>query len=439
MQVPLYRRSAVELARMVAEGEASPETVTRSFIDAVHAREDEVQAFAWFDADHALIAARALHGAARRGALHGLPFGVKDNIDTADAPTTCGSAIYEGHRPPTDAACVSLLKDAGGLMFGKTALAEFANFTPCATRNPHRLTHTPGGSSSGSAAAVAAHCLPFALGTQTAGSVIRPAAYCGVVGYKPSPRLVPRSGVKQNSDTLDEVGVFANSVEDAALAAGVLAAKPGWRELAAQGVAGSGPIVGAVSTSQQHLAAPSVLAALERATQVLRHRGARFTEVTWPRVFDGLFEAQRNVQIFETARALAAEYAYRRQMLSTRLIELIEQGRAMHVEQYAAALQLGRACAAAIESLFGAAEVLLTPSAPGEAPAGLGSTGDPVFNRPWQLLGCPMINLPLPHALAHGEGGLPLGLTLVARPGDDARLWAMAAWIEAAWRAEAAQ
>jgi amidase len=434
MQVPLHRRSAVELARMIAEGEASPETVTRSFIDAMHAREAEVQAFAWFDADHALGTARALHGAARRGPLHGLPFAVKDNIDTADAPTTYGSVIYEGHRPPTDAACVALLKDAGGVMFGKTALAEFANFTPCATRNPRNLAHTPGGSSSGSAAAVAAHCVPFALGTQTAGSVIRPAAYCGVVGYKPSPRLVPRMGVKPNSDTLDEVGVFANSVADAALAASVLAAKPAWREVPAQGLASSGPVFGAVATPQQHLAAPSMLAALERATQVLRAKGARVTEVTWPRVFDGLFDAQKTVQVFETARALAAESAYRRQFLSVRLVETIEQGRGMPVEQYTAALQLGRACAAAIESLFGAAEVLLTPSAPGEAPVGLASTGDPVFNRPWQLLGCPMINLPVPPALAHGETGLPLGLSIVARPGDDARLWAHAAWIEAAWQ-----
>ncbi|MFO0143929.1 MAG: amidase [Betaproteobacteria bacterium] len=434
MQVPLHRRGAVELARMLAEGEASPETVMRSFIDAMHAREAQVQAFAWFDADHALASARALHGAARRGPLHGLPFAVKDNIDTADAPTTYGSVIYDGYRPPIDAVCVSMLKDAGGVMFGKTALTEFANFTPCATRNPRNQTYSPGGSSSGSAAAVAAHCVPIALGTQTAGSVIRPAAYCGVVGYNPSPRLVPRMGVKPNSDTLDEVGVFANSVADAALAASVLAARPAWRELPAQGLASGGPVFGAVTTPQQHLAAPSMLAALERATQTLCAKGARVTDVTWPRVFDGLFDAQKTVQAFETARALATEYTGQRERLSARLAEGIEQGRGIAVEQYTAALQLGRACAAAIESLFGVAEVLLTPSAPGEAPVGLTSTGDPVFNRPWHLLGCPMLNLPVPQALSESETGLPLGLCVVARPGDDARLWAHAAWIEAAWR-----
>lgn len=431
MKLPLNRLSAVTLVRMIAAGECSPESVTRSFLDAIAEHEPTVQAYAWFDADGALATARALHLSARRGPLHGLPVAVKDNIDTADAPTAHGSVIYSGHRPQTDAACVALLKDAGAFVLGKTVLAEFANFTPGPTRNPHALAHTPGGSSSGSAAAVAAHMAPLALGTQTAGSVIRPAAFCGVVGYKPSPRLVPRAGVKPNSDTLDEVGVFTRNVEDAAFAAAVLAVRPAWRELPAQGAGGTAPALGSVATPQQHLASAAALAALERAMQRLAQRGARVAEITWPRVFDGLFEAQRVVQSFETARALAPEYAYRRPQLSPRLVEIIEQGRSTPVEQYAAALQLGRGCVAAIDGLFGVAEVLLTLSAPGEAPAGLASTGDPVFNRPWQLLGCPMINLPVPRALAQGDRGLPLGLTLVARPGDETRLWAAAGWIEA--------
>jgi amidase len=424
----------VKLAQMIAAGEASPESITRSYLDAIHAQEPGVQAFAWFDADHALAAARALHLVSRRGPLHGLPIAVKDNIDTAEMPTQYGTPIYDGHRPQVDASCVALLRDAGAYVIGKTVLAELANFTPGPTRNPHDPRHTPGGSSSGSAAAVAAHFAPIALGTQTAGSVIRPAAYCGVVAFKPSPRLFPRAGVKPNSDTLDELGVFTRDVEDAAFASSVLACKPAWRELPAQGRTGAAPVIGWVSTSRGHQASPSMLQALETGARELVQRGARHTEVTWPRVFDGLFDAQRTVQVFETARALAAEYAYRRAALSTRLVELIEQGRTMSTEAYVAALQLGRACAAAIDSLFGAAEVLLAPSAPGEAPAGLTSTGDPVFNRPWQLLGCPVVNLPLPRALAHGESGLPLGLSVIARPGDDARLLAAAAWIEARWR-----
>jgi amidase len=419
---------------MIADGEASSEVVTRSFIDAIREREPEVQAFTWFDADRAIAAARELHLVARRGPLHGLPIAIKDNIDTADLPTAYGTSIYEGHRPQIDAACVAMLKSSGAFVLGKTVTAELANFTPGPTRNPHDPTRTPGGSSSGSAAALAAHFAPLALGTQTAGSVIRPAAYCGVVAYKPSARLVPRSGVKANSDMLDEVGAFARCVEDAALIAAVLAGKPAWAELPAQALTGAAPVFGLTATSQRALAAPSMLDALQSVAQRLSARGARMADITWPRIFDGLFDAQRTVQIAETARALAPEFAYRRESLSVRLAELIEQGRAVGAASYVAALQLGRACAAAIDSLFGAADVVLAPSAPGEAPKGIGSTGDPVFNRPWQLLGCPVINVPVPVELGRGESGLPLGISVVGRPGDDARLFAAAAWIEHALR-----
>lgn len=432
MKEPLHRLPAVRLAELIANGEAAPETVTRSFIDAIHERERDVQAFAWFDADRAIAAARELNLVSRRGPLHGLPIAVKDNIDTADVPTSYGSPIYEGHCPAIDAACVALLKDAGAFVLGKTALTEFANFTPGPTRNPHDLLHTPGGSSSGSAAAVAAHFAPVALGTQTAGSVIRPASFCGVAAYKPSAQLIPRAGVKPNSDTFDEIGVFARSVDDLAFVAGVLAVKPAWKDVPQQGRAGAVPAITRVTTSQSHLAAPSMLAALEAVETKAARRGARRIESTWPRVFDGLFDAHRTVQLFETARALAPEFSYRRAQLSQKLIELIESGRATRTGDYAAALQLGRACVAAIESLFGGADVLLTPSAPGEAPAGLSSTGDPLFNRPWQLLGCPVINLPVPAPLGRGEGGLPLGVSIVARPGDDVKLFAAAAWLEAA-------
>jgi Asp-tRNA(Asn)/Glu-tRNA(Gln) amidotransferase A subunit family amidase len=434
MREPLHRLSAVKLAQLITAGEASPETVTRSFIDAIHEREREVQAFAWFDADRAIAAARELHLVSRRGPLHGLPVAVKDNIDTADIVTGYGSPIFVNHRPLADAACVASLKDSGAYVIGKTVCAELANLTPGQTRNPHNLAHTPGGSSSGSAAAVAAHFAPLALGTQTAGSVIRPAAFCGVVGYKPSPRLIPRSGVKPNSDTLDEVGVFARSVEDAAFVSSVLAGKPGWKDLPAQAVRmNKAPAIGWVATSQRAAAAPSMLETLERAGLRLLQKGARRAEIVWPRVFDGLFEAQKTVQLFETARALGPEYSYRRGQLSAKLVGLIDEGRAIGAHEYVLAMQLGRACVAAIDSLFAEAEVLLTPSAPGGAPAGLASTGDPIFNRPWQLLGCPMLSLPVPAALGTAEGGLPLGISVVARPGEDAKLFTAAAWIEAHW------
>jgi amidase len=427
MREPLHRRTARELVSLVQAGEASAGTVARSFIDAIAEREREVRAFASFDAQLALARASAAERAAPGGALRGLPVAVKDNIDTATFETRYGSTVYAGHRPNVDAACVVLLADAGAYVIGKTVTAEFANFTPGPTTNPHNPGHTPGGSSSGSAAAVAAHFAPAALGTQTAGSVIRPAAFCGVPAYKPSPRLIPRAGVKPNSDTLDEVGVFGRCVDDLALIASVLASRPAWSGLAAQGREAAAPTLGWHATARADALEPAMLAALERAAQCAFDAGAKQAQVTWPRVFDGLFDAQRAVQLFETARALAPEFAYRRAQLSPLLIEVIEEGRAVPAPLYVASLQLGRSCAAAIESLFGAAEVVLVPSAPGEAPAGLGSTGDPLFNRPWQLLGCPVVNLPC----GRGPRGLPLGVSVIGRPGDDARTLSAAAWVEA--------
>lgn len=432
MQVPLNRRQARELARMIAEGEATAEVVTRSFVDAIRAREHDLHTFAWYDEARALDTARELDrllaNDRRRGPLHGIPVAVKDNIDTADMPTGYGSAVYTTHTAPTDAACVALLLDAGAFVIGKTACTELANFTPGPTRNPHAPTHTPGGSSSGSAAAVAAHFAPLALGTQTAGSVIRPGAYCGVVAYKPSPRLIPRAGVKPNSDTLDEVGGFANSVDDVALLASVLAMKPAWADLPEQGRAGAPPVFAPITTPHADRVSRTWHERFEAVCAKLAHAGARTADTTWPRVFDGLFDAHATVQLYETARALAPEFTYRRDLLSQGLVEQIERGRATSGRDYAAALQLGRACAAAIESLFGAAQVVLCPPTSGEAPAGLASTGDPLFCRPWQLLGCPCLTLPI----GHGEGGLPLGVQVVARPGDDVGLFTAGAWIEQA-------
>jgi amidase len=271
-----------------------------------------------------------------------------------------------------------------------------------------------------------------ALGTQTAGSVLRPAAFCGVVGWKPSPRLIPRAGVKLNADTLDEVGLFAHTLADTAFVLSVLTGRPAWKELPAQGRTGAAPALGITATAHRNAATPAMLAALSSLEAHLAQRGARLVDLTWPRVFDGLGDAQKTIQVFETARALAAEYLYRRTLLSPPLVALIEQGYACSADEYAAALQLARGCAAAIDSLFGAADVLLAPSAPGIAPAGLSSTGDPIFNRAWQVLGCPAVNLPLPPSIAPWERDLPLGISVVARPGQDAALLGAAAWIEAA-------
>ena len=434
MRRPLNRLPATQLARMIAAHDVTCEAVTHSFIDAIHESEPEVRAFAWFDADRAIATAREFDRLEWRGTLHGLPAAIKDNIDTADIPSHYGSTIFLGHVPQADAASVAALRASGAFVLGKTVTAELANFTPGPTRNPAGLKHTPGGSSSGSAAAVAAHMAPFAIGTQTAGSVIRPAAFCGVVGFVPTRGSVPRAGVKAVSDTLDVVGAFARSVEDVALIGAALALQPQWQHAPGQARA---PSVAWTATPWSSQLAPSMLAALEKVARLLAARGARVRELAWPYdskagepVFSRLADAQRTVQLFETARALGPESQYRREALSARLVALIDEGRGIGAGDYVDALQLGRACAAAIDQLFGDADIVLTPSAPGEAPLGLGTTGDPQFNRPWHLLGGPQISVPLPKAVAHGESGLPLGLQVVARPGDDERALAAACWIE---------
>ena len=416
---------------MLAARDVSCEAVTHSFLDAIEQRESEVRAFAWIDPARALGVARELDRSSARGPLLGLPVAVKDVIDTAGIVTEYGSPIYAGHVPRADAACVAAVRAAGSYVFGKTVSAELANFAPGPTRNPHAAGHTPGGSSSGSAAAVAAHMAPFALGTQTAGSVIRPASYCGVVGFVPTRGSVPRAGAMQVSDTLDVIGCFAKTVEDAALLASVLTMCPDLIDAAGRARAPSiAPLIGWTTTPWASQLAPAMLGALDQVVRVCSNSGAKVREVNWSDRFTALAAAQRTVQVFETARALAPEFDYRRHQLSPQLAALIEEGRAIEVASYLAALQTGRSGAAAIDELFGAAEVILAPSAPGAAPHGLSSTGDPQFNRPWQLLGGPQVNVPVPRALLQSKSELPLGMQIVGRPGDDARTLAAALWLE---------
>ncbi|WP_280152299.1 amidase [Piscinibacter sp. XHJ-5] len=424
MTKPLHEWGALELARAIAARELSVQALAEALIERSRSLDPSLRAWAWFDEARARAAARALDRQAPRGPLHGVPIGVKDIIDTAGIPTAYGSAIYRDHVPGVDAACVALARAGGAWVLGKTVSAELANMTPGPTRHPRDARHTPGGSSSGSAAAVAAGLVPLALGTQTAGSVIRPAAFCGVVGYKPSTGRIPRAGVKGNAESLDEVGIFARSVGDAALLSSCLAMPA---EPAAQAFA---PRVAWTLTSRADALSDDSADMLAATLRRLSAAGAQVSELAWPPGWDTLFDAHFTVQWFETARALEPEWLYRRTQLSPGLVRMLAQGRRIAGDDYRRAREAAATGRAALGDIFAAVDVILAPAAAGAAPRGLRSTGDPLFSRPWQLLGCPCIALPVRDDIR----GLPLGVQLIGRPGGDARLLAAAAWVEAAIR-----
>ena len=407
-----HRLSASEAVRQIASGKITSEQLTRDCLTHIAAREPAVGAWAHLAADAAIQRARELDAAPSQGLLHGLPIGVKDFIDTCDMPATYGTAIYADHRPPWDAPCVALARAAGAIVLGKTVSTELAYFTPGKTANPRNLAHTPGGSSSGSAAAVADDMVPLALGSQTAGSVIRPAAFCGVVGYKPSFGMISRVGAKPLSDTLDTIGVMARNVSDAALFA---AAASGHHELIIEQPLTSAPRVGICRTYEWTRAQPETHAAMALAISKLGAAGVAIIDVELPPNFAGLVQAQLDIMTFEMARSLAYEWHAHRARLSAKLQELITAGLAIPRERYDAAVTLARNCRRMSEELFSRADVLLTPSAVGEAPAGLGATGDPLFNRLWTLLHTPCVHLPF----TQGPNGLPVGLQLVGPRGAD--------------------
>jgi amidase len=416
---------AREAAREIAAGRLSAEALAAACLDRIAARESAVGAWEHLDREEALTEARRCDGEAPRGPLHGIPIAVKDLIDTCDMPTAYGSPIYRGHRPAADAACVALARAAGAVVLGKTVTTEFAAFTPGKTANPHNPAHTPGGSSSGSAAAAADGMVPLAFGTQTAGSVIRPASFCGVVGYKPSFGLISRAGVKPLADSLDTVGVLARSIEDAAFFAGVLSERPALRDLAPPG---RSPRFGLYRTPMWAEAEPAAAAALDAARAALDRAGAAVEELAIAPEHAGLSKAQDKIMGFEMARSLAHERLRHSAELSPRLAQMLDAGLAVGAEEYDAARALAEAARAALGHFFGECDVVLTPAAPGEAPAGLGYTGNPIFNRMWTLLGTPCVTVP-----GHkGPGGLPVGVQLVGRIGDDPRLMACALFLERA-------
>jgi Asp-tRNA(Asn)/Glu-tRNA(Gln) amidotransferase A subunit family amidase len=384
-----------------------------------------VGAWAFLDPDQALAEARARDQAKPAGPLHGVPIGVKDVMDTADMPTSYGSRAYRGHQPRADAACVALARAAGAVILGKTVTTEFAAMSPGKTRNPVNPAHTPGGSSSGSAAAVADHMVPLAFGTQTAGSIIRPAAFCGVVGYKPSFGTVAIAGTKIFAPSLDTIGGFARHVSDISWFIGALTDRPNL----VPSEPASRPRIGLYRTEPWREAEPATIAALEAAAAAFARAGAVIAERGTFAPFATLVRAQQTIMGYEGVRSFAWERFHRADAIMPRTATLLADGATVSAAAYDEALAMAATARAAVPDFFGDFEVMLVPSAPGEAPP-IATTGDPVFNRPWTLLHLPCITLPA----GFGPTGLPVGVQLVARSGDDVRLLAVARFAETALR-----
>jgi Asp-tRNA(Asn)/Glu-tRNA(Gln) amidotransferase A subunit family amidase len=377
---------------------------------------------AWVHLDKALALKQAKAAdAGKGGVLRGVPIGVKDIIDTHDMPTGHNSGIFTGKVPFGDAACIALCRSANAVIMGKTVTTEFANRHPGPTTNPHNAAHTPGGSSSGSAAAVADGHVPLAFGTQTGGSVIRPAAYCGVVGYKPTFNDFSRVGIKMQCHSLDTLGLMARSLDDIALFRGAvlsLSPVPIDRHVSA-------PRVGFCRTPIWDHAEPDTQALLEKTASALAAQGATVLDVKFGPAFDDILEDHVAISGWESTRNYADERLRNPDKLSRELTEVLNKGLAVTLERYVAAQRKSAAFKAHIDSLFDRVDVLLCPSAPGEAPKGQEFTGDPRFNSIWTLAGTPCVTLPM----GTGDMGLPLGVQLVGLRHADDKLLSMAQWV----------
>lgn len=426
-------RTATEAARLLAEGKLTAEALLDEYGQRIAEREPAVGAWEHLD-PHAVSAARELDRGPKRGPLHGIPIAVKDIIDVAGLPARYGTPIYARNVAAADAACVALAKSAGALVMGKTVTTELAWFHPGKTRNPHRSTHapgesssgnaehTPGGSSSGSAAAVAAGMVPLAFGTQTAGSIIRPAAYCGIVGFKPTFGAIPRAGVKSQSESLDTLGWMANSVEDIALMAAAL-----WRDerfLDTTRGDAVAPRITLLRLPEWNQASAPMQEATQSALQILGAKGAVVSELDAPVEFAALNASQACIQLYEAARSYHPEYSQHRERLSDRIAGLIEEGLAITEERYFAAQDHAAQCRALVAEVFRDTDALLMPGAPGAAPQGLAATGDPVFSRMTTVLHLPCITLPR----FKDAAGMPLGIQLAGPARGDRRLLGIARW-----------
>ena len=432
--------TASEAAQRIHRGVLSSEELVQSCLEGIRALEPTVQAWQFLDEQHALAQARTADERRRSGepvgALNGIPVGIKDIIDTADMPTENGTVLHKGRTPRSDAAVVAKLRAAGAVIMGKTVTTECAYFTPGKTRNPHNPEHTPGGSSSGSAASVGARMVPLALGSQTAGSVIRPGAFCGVYAFKPTHGLIPRTGVLQLSRALDHIGLFARSIDDLALLAEQLTghdagdpdtrprARIPFREILSEEPP-IPPTLAFIKTPHWERVDTD---AKEAYAELIEALGDRVEEVE---LFPSAREAwdwQRTIMEAEMAANLEPLWLAGKDKLSDRLRALMERGRETRAIDYQRALRSLAPVVESFDELFMERyDAILTPPALGTAPKGLGATGDPVFCVLWTLLGMPAVTLPL----MQGANGLPLGVQLVGRRNFDARLLRTARWLEA--------
>ena len=434
----LVQLGANDAAAAIRAGEITSEQLVSACLQRIADVEESVQAWAHLDADHALHQAREADAARREGKplgpLHGVPVGVKDIFDTKDMPTEDGTVLHAGRTPGQDAAAVALLRQAGAVILGKTVTTELAVYAPGKTRNPHDLERTPGGSSSGSAAAVAAQMVPLAIGTQTNGSVIRPAAFCGAYGFKPSHGLISRHRVLQQSRTLDHVGVFARSIPDCALVAQQLLGfderDPDTAPRATLKLVETTmeeppvtPHLGFVKTAVWDRADEDTKEAFAELTE---HLGDEVSEYQLPSPFDDVLDVHRTIMEADLARSFAREYERGKAKLSANLREMIERGLDVRAVAYNDAVGRIPLLRGLLGQPFERCDAILTPAAVGEAPLGLESTGDPFFCTLWTLCGMPAITLPL----LRGTNGMPIGVQLVGPKGDDARLLRTARWLE---------
>lgn len=416
--------SILNAAQAIADGQLTARVLADACLHAIETHESKIHAWQYLEPKYARSQADACDAAVATGPLHGIPIGVKDIVDTGDMPTECGSPIYKDRRSQSDATCVARLRDAGAVILGKTVTTEFAAFKPPVTRNPHDPTRTPGGSSSGSAAAVSCGMVPAAIGSQTAGSVIRPAAFCGVVGFKPSYGSIAIDGVKPFAPALDTLGTFARSVEDAVLVARVIGdasgplGNPDAGDLPA-------PRIGLCRPREWARADAATHETLEAVSQRVSDAGASVEAFDMPDKFADLFDIQNTIQIGQVSASLEWEYQTHPELISEPLRAALDESAAFEPGRLDTALADAAQRRAEAEELFRDFDLLLTPSAPGEAPTPE-TTGDPMFNRIWTVLHGPCITLPA----ATGPNGLPIGAQLVGRLNDDARLISWARWVE---------